>query len=1513
MDALELLLAEFFGHGTSMDRKRTIETQLESQQLSFDDCRYLLTHARSDYAAWFAASQFQKRIQTEWSRLSPQLQYAHRTFLLQFLQQRFGSGTTTTSNGGLHGSSGLAMGIISGTSPPPEAASSGRLSSFVANKVIQLVSVIALLDWPDRYQELFSDIHQFIQSSNKDHALLGWTLLEAVIQEFVSTYPAPGVGKSQRVHLVLAQQRRLVWEHFKAQVPALLALIVQHLDACYTKTLVAPLSTEAPAPSPVEHSVWGSGSIGRRPSVAAAQSSSPLMFGNNTLQNSFSGSRAVPGSMNNSFASLNPSTSSYIGHSLFPGDPSAGAAHSFGKSPTTMLRKSLSSALGGTLGDHHGHHSTQSPMSGSGFLLLQSRQRMGSISSIGQIAMRRSSINAAAYTEGRRGSVEQTFVTGNKMDSHTRKTCLLALKALTTLLSCPGLDPRQVSFSVSLTTVLKFSTLHQAKTVDLGILALSCLNGLVARPGFLASNQEVMTSAVRLMADLIRYFNEVRDGIDDIDESYLQMFMHFVTLFCTLVHLERAERELGLSISDFLFSFARFTLEKISIDNLKICMDVWKSLLDIIVHSAAEIPRPIPMHHRLRRVQEPVLYFMSSLVEKVYKMKEATRSEDAFSTFEVEDEEDLEELTDLVEGFVGQVGEVYMEEVIEMLNPLLQQQMDLFSRREFDECKTLPVTLGIFSKVAYNLVQNFEIGREYTSNLMIHLTRMTKLSTEFYLSTVGDASSPGKDEISQPGNITLALLHSLLPLIPWLHQYWRFESDRAAQSPGSETQIAQEIYQELVQIAGHLFRALLPSSVFNAPANSLQSTFSGRDANTLGTFLGPATAACSPTDRKLLVASVKVLGTLTVQVRPPPMATHFSFWDLESTQLVATCLSQSVMANSHFMGLEFPPQSNTADNDLGSEDEDREGVTPTDNIYRNAYVALSNGIIMDTITGQEQGALQSFGNLLAAVVYPLQKILQDSRTVQGAFANAEVKFSVHRSLTVLKAIVLSCRDTSALSRTVAFEGLKSVLPLIQEYFEIYKEDHDLSMDIMRFFKSLVTSLFHQIGNGYCLGIARVLMDRFSTPPILETALAPIMSGNGMLSVSNGLYNSNCLQHQRSHVIQQQKLRGQLRESVVILKSILELPGRDITKVLPEFSRFLFGELGPQLMQVSSVQRPTATSATATASGSPSSYSLAEERLRSEQLEKQENGGDMDSGAFELMILYFSTVQTLLTHHARYFFADTRVRPSPLSVTQSNAIAVSTNSNLAPHDRLLALQSCLEFLARGLHRPEPDIVRKVIEVLEALQEHPQCRLFDRNEFQQTFRFEFLQILFRMALQHQQDLLLEDMARLIHRLVKGPQGVSSSDEKFVQVWQTDLKRFVAGLEPCHVLTDLEISAQKRRATSSPTQALPGVGGSLGGEGSDVTISTTTAAAHGTGSLIGLSFPDTIKEALWKDLARLGDESRYSEALYDFVNDAQVYAQNMSPAGYALFNLLDDGKLEKPDSIWKDFETPEQANKT
>lgn len=31
----------------------------------------------------------------------------------------------------------------------------------------------------------------------------------------------------------------------------------------------------------------------------------------------------------------------------------------------------------------------------------------------------------------------------------------------------------------------------------------------------------------------------------------------------------------------------------------------------------------------------------------------------------------------------------------------------------------------------------------------------------------------------------------------------------------------------------------------------------------------------------------------------------------------------------------------------------------------------------------------------------------------------------------------------------------------------------------------------------------------------------------------------------------------------------------------------------------------------------------------------------------------------------------------------------------------------------------------------------------------------------------------------------------------------------------------------------------------------------------------------------------------------------------AGYALFKLVDDGKMEKPEEIYKDFETADKAN--
>ncbi|KAF9277230.1 Exportin-6 [Mortierella alpina] len=1374
MDALEQLLAEFFGPGTSTNRKRAIEAQLESQRPTMDDCRYLLLNARSDYVAWFAASQYQKRIQATWSSLDPDTQHTNRSFLFIFLDQQsqMGSGSIPASETGIDSRLGQAPGNVN----VAQATAATRFSPFVLNKVIQLLTDVALLDWPDRFQDLFPEIHRLLQSKSKEQALLGWTLLEAVVQEFVGTYPAPGSGTSQRVHFALSQQKRYLWEQFKAQVPDLLALIVQHLDTCYNKTLVAPLSTEAPAPSPVEHSLWGASVYGRRPSIA----------NNSSLQNSFSGSRAVPGSMGSSFATSNLS-SSFLGQTGFHQDQGQrhgsqsdqGAANSYGKSPTTTLRKTLSQFLGGpTNANDSGIHLNPGQSSlGSGSYFNQTRQRMGSISDLGQMAMRRSSINAAALMGSRRNSVESTFVTGSKMDSHTRKTCMLALRTLTTLLSCTGLDPRQISFSASITAVLRFSTLHQNKTVDLGILAMSCLNGLVARPGFLATNQETMTSAVRIIADLIRYFNEVKDGIDDIDESYLQMFMHFVSLFCTWSHLERAEKTLNLSIPDFLLSFARFTLEKVSVDYLKVCMDVWKSLLDALIHAAAEVPRPLSVQHPLRRIQGTLLSFMSALVEKFYQMKGATQSEDAFSTFEVEDEEDLDDLTELVESLVGSVGEIFTEEVIEMLNPLLNQQLDLYSRREFEDCKTLPVTLGILSRVSYNFLQNFEHRRDYTSNLVIYLTRMTKLSVEFYIATIADATSPGKDKAELTGTITLALFNCLQPLVPWLAHLWKVETNPETDiETQTRAPVAREIYQELAQISTDLFRNLLVTS-----SSQLEQSLIPNSA--LKPFLGPATMSCSAMDRKLLLACVKTLGAVTLQVRiPSTLVTTGSllFWELHSIREMAACVSQNVLSSGGFMG------------SIKDTLEDRSGLTPDDELYCLAYVALSNGIVLNPQTSQEQ---QAFSSLVAPIVYPLQSTLQDSRSAPATYLSSDEA-----------------------SRALVFEGMKSALPLVQEYFELYFEDQDILM----FFKTLVKSLHRQIGTGYCMEVARVLMERLTSPTLLETAL----SNQPLQQQHQGL-------HQRSYIIRQRKALERIQLSISVLKAVLELPGKDISLSIPEFIQFLFMQLGPKLLSAQVQQ--SSYSAVSTGGSSPSGEESAENAVN------------------ELMTLFYGTVQTLLSQHSRYFFANSRV-----AVTNASTAPATEDGS-----RFQALQSCMEFLARGLHSQQPEQVRQTIDILCALQDHSLCRLFDRQEFQATYRFEFLQIILRMALNHQHDLLLEDMAGLVHKMVKGER---EGDDKFLSVWHGDLKRFVASLEPSQVIISTGAAFAARAGSGSPPLLLSSPG--------------HTGASHSpSGSVTNVQFSDAMKEALWMGLSRLGDESCYREGLYEFVNDAQVYAQSLA----------------------------------
>lgn len=356
-------------------------------------------------------------------------------------------------------------------------------------------------------------------------------------------------------------------------------------------------------------------------------------------------------------------------------------------------------------------------------------------------------------------------------------------------------------------------------------------------------------------------------------------------------------------------------------------------------------------------------------------------------------------------------------------------------------------------------------------------------------------------------------------------------------------------------------------------------------------------------------------------------------------------------------------------------------------------------------------------------------------------------------------------------------------------------------------------------------ITRVLMDRLTSPALLDAAFP--VSANGTPQHL----------HQGSIAQQQRQIIERIRMSLSILDTVMGLPGKEISRFLAEFMQFLFSQLGPRLFGVQG-------------QGSVGVDALGAQAQLGQR--SQDNG--QENGVIDLMTGFLSTIKTLLSQHSRYFFK---------AQSQSGLVATSIeDDNL----RNQALQSCMEYLARGLCRPEPDLVRHSIEILVSLQDHNLCRLFDRPEFQSTYRNEFLKIVFGLALNHEQDLLLEDLAGLVHKMVNSDrEGGSGSTEKFLEVWHGDLKRFVAAMEPSQVTVASSLSSTA--SVNGNGRGTPG-GHSPGG----------LASSRSPRSLTEVQFSDAMKETLWMDLARIGDASEYRDGLYDFVNDARVYAQSL-----------------------------------
>ncbi|KAF9973399.1 Exportin-6 [Actinomortierella ambigua] len=1425
MDDIERLLAEFYGGAASNDQKRAIEAQLEGFNPTLDECQHMIVAARSDYMAFYGFSKLQRAIAVGWMGFDHQRQITVRAFLLRYLQDHYDA-------------------------DPGEAAKAGRRTRpmFVVNKAIQALSDIAQLDGPENFPELLPEIHKLIQSKEKQNVVLGWALLDAVLQDYMAMCPNAGTQSTTGSRrLGMSQQRKQIWASVKPLVPGILSTVLQHLDGCYEKILVTPLATNAPAPSPVDHATWGqqNSGVGRSFSHATAM--------NVASPGSFNGARAVPGSMSSSFASQ------HLGDSIFGqlserrgtvtsinGDYEGPG--SLGKSPTTALRKSLSSFLapGNQLGDLSSMLNASSPSNTHG-LMGPPRQRTASITELGRMAMRRGS---ATYglpghpTDNRRASTTDSFfVNGNRMDAHTRTTCQFALQSLATILSCPVLDAQQIGASGAINTILKYATLHQSKTVDLAILALRCLNDLVARPGFLATNQEAMMGAVKLMVELVRYFNGSKDGdgIDDVDEGYLQMFMHFVSLFCVLDHLERAERFMGIPLADFLYSFAKLTLEKVSVDNMKLCMQVWETLLDSIIESLTETPLPLPANHPLRRLQEPLMYFMKALVDRFYEMKGAIQAEEIFLNYEIE-EEDLDDMSQLMETFVGQMGQLFLQEVIECLHPLLTQQLDRLSHQELDECKTLPVTLAILAKVAFNFARHFEQTKEFTFQLLVELIKKTRLAFDSRQAMMtGGVSRPGKDTVELTTNVTLALIDTLPAFFPWLHELWKSE---ASKNEGSGRRMAQDVYFELLRLLVQLFHALIPPAVLGAGGHGAGSDAGGQ-ARSNSSILGPVSTSLSAADSKLLKAIGGCLHALTLHVKVPAQgllpdspdtsldgaaaAAHpfmGCFWDIPSVHEMISYLNRILMNSNtqavmHFMVSEEEVSG-------GSEKTSKSLESDENEILSTLLRSLSNGIVLSSLSRQDHklAASQAFGTLIAPVIYPLQNALQEARmTAQtGYLANTEIKERIRRSLYIMTTLVMSVEEASSTARFIVAEGLKSGLPFVQELFDAYQDDQALTLSMLAFFKTVIKSLAHQVGSSYCIGVGNILIDRMTAPSFLDQIFGHIQPPTGTPPMSVR--------------VQQEKGMEQIHETLAILQSLLERPGRDYEAMLPNAVQFMLVNVGPRLLTV-----PKALQASVGA----------------------ENGGNSSArtaSAHEVLLRFIATLQSLLDHHWQSFFSRTgrNLLGSILEQRQQEGSAKgdsgATGGGGLKEQSLMALDLCMNFVVQGLQRPEPDVVRRVIEMLTYLNDSSPSRMFGRLEFQGRYRTVILQVL---------------LSLVTLRPGQGPDAAAS-----VSFGASAGGHLTGDLSSSSssgsqdLLRDEIALLMHKIVTAEPASDEMVHGGVLLQQLVTQVCASLPPSSHLVASTV------SIQETLWRSLMALSDSTQCSQGLEDFAHDLKLIIQ-------------------------------------
>jgi len=322
------------------------------------------------------------------------------------------------------------------------------------------------------------------------------------------------------------------------------------------------------------------------------------------------------------------------------------------------------------------------------------------------------------------------------MDIQRKEICILILENLNQFFTYIPFSKEYINTNY-LNIILKYAQLYQDDMVDLGILAMSCINEIF-------SKNYVPIQFISIILDVASHtFNILKNlsVLKNIDNTYIKKFTEHLGLFITQ-HLKRAETYKDFPINDFLVLFLNYTNAQPDIFSFHRCLTLWLSLLEYFTDHVKDNENE---KMKIECYQSVILQFMEQLF-----LKARFSSDEYYLKAYNDKNEDIEYQTELdhfdndCADIVLKLSELYPEAVLQKLLGLFFNDFQhLQSETTFNAVKNyardMKLTLQCFGQIAYLFTTEFENNFNSTFQLIQQFMNALSCCMENEIYTKGNA------------------------------------------------------------------------------------------------------------------------------------------------------------------------------------------------------------------------------------------------------------------------------------------------------------------------------------------------------------------------------------------------------------------------------------------------------------------------------------------------------------------------------------------------------------------------------------------------------------------------------------------------------------------------------------------------------------------------------------------------------------------------------------------------------